>query len=218
MKSLLAAIALLSIISCGKHQSPPPNQYPPIYPTPNEAGVVIKGTATLNLAMDKSSRGMRILANGSQPVTVVVAPSTTFALDNSQFKVPTITPAVLNFGSLAVTTLNDNNLYLCGPSGTAHCGTAFIRVYTKDVAGPGLWNAAGGYGAPLTSTLGTPLSVGLNVAGAAIMQSLVMPVDKNVVHLNDFGTSSRYTMNFDFSNAGAGSYSTTIVVEYALAP
>ena len=89
------------------------------------------------------------------------------------------------------------------------------RTYTTGVAGAGIWNAADGYGAPLTT--GSPAStIGLGTTGAVNVQSYTIPSNKNVLNLSDFTGSPKYTFAADFTNAGAGTYSTTLVIEYGL--
>jgi hypothetical protein len=59
------------------------------------------------------------------------------------------------------------------------------------------------------------LTVGLGAANAAVVQKISIAANKHVLHLSDF-PSSQYQMRTDFTEAGAGSYSTTLVIEYGL--
>jgi len=180
---------------------------------------VIKAKATFEiLTSDATDLPEARLISVTQPVKVTADPNVQFTIDNSTFKPPTITNAILNFGNLKVSNLIDNALSVCGISGTDRCTNAAIRIYTTGVAGPGLWNDAGGYGAPMKAKLKKALPIGLDVAGAVVMQTLAIPVTKNVIRLTDFKPNPNYNFTFDFSNAGAGNYSTTIVVEYLLVP
>ncbi len=142
-------------------------------------------------------------------------------LDSHEWSVPTIQNAIVDFGFLAIGSLTDNNLHVCGPNGHSPCGTAVIRTYTTGTSGPGIWNGVDNYGAPITAALaGTPPigNVGLDVAGAVVLQSVAIPPSKHILTLSDFAPTPRYNYKADFTNAGAGTYSTTIVVEYVLAP
>ncbi len=159
------------------------------------------------------------LANPTDvPVTVINAPEVNMEVDKTKFIVPAIKSEPLSFGQLIVSSLRDNNLKVCGSSGKTKCTKAYIRIYTKGVAGAGMWNATDGYGAPITATLGTnaPQTVGLNQAAAAVVLQVSIAGNKNVFRLSDFGVSPDFKIDSDFSNAGAGTYSTTLVVEYGL--
>jgi len=213
MKSaIFALVCALLVSACGKSKDTNPlsGLSPDDY--------VVKARAEFHVTTDPSARPFRAAAQATQPVTVALSPSTTMTLDNASFTTPTITNAVMDFGSLKIATLTDNNLKVCGAGGNQPCGTALVRVFTTGTTGAGIFNAADNFGAPLTATLTTPLSVGLLVANAAVMQTMTIPATKKVVRLSDFSPAPNYNFKADFTNAGAGSYSTTIVVEYALAP
>lgn len=217
MKLFWVAVFALALVACGKHHE---NKDLLTHPVPNEADLVIKARATMAVSTELGQRYSAFgTGSGNQPVNVTLAPNTKFTLDNSKFVIPTMSNASLSFGSLSITNLLDNNLNTCGAAGNQKCNTALLRIYTTGVAGAGLWNIADGYGAPMAATLtGTPLSVGLNPSGAAMMQTFTIPTTKHVLKLTDFSTPPKYNIHFDFSDAGAGSFTTTIVVEYALAP
>jgi len=85
--------------------------------------------------------------------------------------------------------------------------------------GAGLYNSADGYGAPISSGLqnSASYSIGLGPSGAATLQSFVIPANKNVLRLSDFSPTPVYQLAADFTNAGAGTYETTVVIEYLLA-
>lgn len=154
----------------------------------------------------------------SEPITVIESPQTSITLNNSDFSPPTITPNVLNFGYLGLSSLLDNDLQVCGTNGNQKCNTALIRIYTTGVAGAGLYNSAGGYGAPLLVSQGTdtPSVVGLGAANAVVLQTYAIPRTTNVLRLTDFSPTPLYNIQADFTNAGTGSYETTIVIEYDL--
>jgi hypothetical protein len=68
----------------------------------------------------------------------------------------------------------------------------------------------------MTASLSSPLTVGLGAANAAVMQTISIAATKRVVRLSDFSPMPNYNIKFDFTDAGAGDYSTTIVLEYGL--
>jgi hypothetical protein len=154
-------------------------------------------------------------------ITVVNAPSTSMTLDSSGWVVPTIENAVVDFGYLAISALSDNNLRVCGAAGNMKCGNAQIRTYTTGRPGPGIWNDEDAYGAPISATMdpATPGAiVGLDPAGAVVLQSVAIPANMHRLKLSDFTPAPRYNYKADFTDAGAGTYTTTLVVEYVLAP
>jgi len=194
-------------------------------------GTVVKARAYFKVSTgseEKFSLMQMIVSNAfaaavQDPITTVLAPSTNFALDDSLFAVPTSpTPFAINdFGFLRIGTLKDNNLDVCGTNGSTHCGTAQIRIYTSGTPGAGLWNSDDQYGAPITAgqtDCGASLApVGLEVASATVLQQVAIPADSHVVTLDEF-INAKYDFQVDFTKAGAGTYATTVVVEYALAP
>lgn len=152
------------------------------------------------------------------PVSVINSASTSMTVSTTGFIVPKITNAVLNFGNLQVLQLFDNNLDLCGTAGNQKCTTALIRMYTTGTPLAGLYNSTDNVGMPILAGLTQPLStVGLAVANANILQTYKIPSTQHVMALSDF-PSPTYLVNSDFTQAGAGTYSTTLVLEYALAP
>lgn len=214
MKFIVTLIMLVMVFGCGKHNGNTPQKDTMSF---NEDEVVVHSQAMMDISVSGGEASILSITNNT-PVSVVNAASSTMTVDTSKFVAPKITSTSLSFGTLAISALSDNDLMVCGASKNQKCGTAMIRMYTTGVAGAGLWNNVGKYGAPMTSQLTTPLTVGLNVAGAAVMQSFTIAATKNVVSLADFSPKPTYTIKFDFSNAGAGSYATTVVIEYALAP
>ena len=213
-----ASIGVLAIQGCGRSsRSDSANSSSGNVGVANQDGVVVQSRAVFVVDTDP---GATQSLTGTIPVTFSNSASSTMTLDVSKFKIPTITSDSLDFGLFALSALKDNNLSVCGTTGKLKCTTAMVRVYTTGTAGAGFYNAVGGYGAPMTAGLpSTPLlTVGLNVAGAAILQTMTIPASKNVLQLSDFTPVASYSLKGDFTNAGAGSYSTTIVVEYALSP
>lgn len=147
----------------------------------------------------------------TQPVTVVLAGATSMSMSNSNFSIPPMTNDILDFGTLTITSLFTNDLKKCGNNGNQKCTKALLRIYTTG-AGAGFWNSFDGYGMPL---LANNTEVGLNASGSVIMQTYNIPNNRNTVTLSNF-PSPTYSIKGDFTNAGAGSYGTTINVELAL--
>lgn len=219
----LALVGLVAFAGCGpagtsaisaSHQDG--SQQAP----PNESlDGLVKGRALLTL--DLAAGAFSPLAtSGTIPVQIVNDASTTFTLDVSRFAIPRAANAVLDFGSVAVGGLFDNDLRRCGTNGNAKCTKAFLRMFTTGVAGAGLYNAAGGYGMPITAGLSgaTAQTVGLEVANSVVLQTITIAANKNVLRLLDFAPVPAFLIKSDFSDAGAGSYSTTLVLEYGLLP
>jgi hypothetical protein len=185
-------------------------------------GAVVK--SIFKMVMTSDATGVHLTDTSGYPanfpVTVINSPSTTMTISTAKITVPPITSAPLSFGSLFYTALQDNNLRVCGASAADHCSTAIIRVYTIGTAGPGFWNAKDGYGMPITTMLigGPAQTVGLNVAGAVELERAMIRIDQNVLRLADFPILPEFTINTDFTNAGTGTYYTTLVVEYVLLP
>lgn len=151
------------------------------------------------------------------PVTVVNPSNVRFALNTDAFIFPNMSNALLSFGKIAIGDLFDNDLKICGTNKNKKCAKAYIQIYTIGTAGSGLYNAVGGYGMPLFAIPngGSNMAVGLEAANAAVVQTVNLATAKNVLRLSDFPTPV-YEIQSDFTEAGAGSYSTTLVVEYGL--
>jgi hypothetical protein len=120
--------------------------------------------------------------------------------------------------TLQVGQLFDNNLNSCGGQ---KCDLALIRIYTTNAAQPGLYNSLTQQAIPLTVTGPndpTPANIGLNIPNATIIQEQAIPAIQQVINLatGDF-SNSNYQLNADFTQAGAGTYTAHVVVEYVLA-
>lgn len=159
-------------------------------------------------------------------IEVVLDPATQVTFDASELLPPvTIRNDILHFGHIALTAVTANDLTVCGVGGDEQCTRARIRTYTTGVAGAGFWNAVGGYGAPLSveqtivpfKSIEAYSIVGLGSANAAIMTTLDISL-LSTLTLNDFypGAFGEYDFRSDFTNAGAGTYSTEIVMEVVL--
>lgn len=215
-------LVVLGISACqGKGSEDSHTTSPPLLGLQPD-GVVVKSIFKIFITGDAT--GVHITdVNGNPanfPVTVINGPNTQMTINTGKVVVPPIKSAPLTFGSLVLSLLEDNNLRNCGTSAKEHCGHAIIRVYTTGTIGDGFYNAIDGYGAPITATPpgSKDLPVGLGAANAAVVQSLVIPKNKNVLRLSDFSPAPEFEIKSDFTNAGAGTYSTTIVVEYGLLP
>lgn len=204
------------------------SKLPPIG-TPSLDGVIVRSRAFIPVDSSSASAFQKFMGlitplayalSGNQPISVSNSPSSSMTLSNAQWNVPVISNTVIDFGNLAVTDLLDNDTKQCGANGNKKCGIALIRMYTTGAGGAGVWNSVDSYGAPIIAhhagaAQGT---VGLDAAGAVTLQSYNIPNNQHAVHETDFAPSPIYNVKADFTNAGAGTYSTTLVVEYALAP
>lgn len=209
----MSAIALLSalfLVACGNatnfvghtptHKSPPTSVEP----------VVVIAKATFPVVV--GGMGVR-LVGASIPVTTALAPSTTFTPNVSSFVVPVMSNSMLDFGSVSITALFTNSLKLCG-TGNQKCGKALIRTYTTG-GGPGFWNADG-YGMVMTAGLTPTNTVGFTSDNATTLQTYTIPSGRNTLRLSDFSPTPVYLYQGDFTDAGAGTYTTTVVIELAL--
>ncbi|MBS1963276.1 MAG: hypothetical protein JST04_13760 [Bdellovibrionales bacterium] len=216
-------ISLLSASACGQggvYSTAIPQQELPPIGTPSADGVVVKSRAIVSVTPTAGGSAAKFATSGSQAINVTNAASVSMTLSNQDWRVPTITNDVLDFGFLTVTDVKDNNLNVCGTNGNQHCGKAILRIYTTGKPGAGIWNSTDGYGMPIAaglsgSTLG---SVGLDAAGAYTLESVTLPNSKHTVKYSDFSPTPKFNVKSDFTEAGAGSYAATLVIEYALAP
>lgn len=229
MTRLFPLIALgLALSACGNRDLLDLPEIPVKNPSPED--FVLRSRMTIDISSDGTvmrqvsgaeDSGLRVEAAAlgvSTNVTLVNGPNASMTVSTSSFVMPVVSNALLDLGSLAVATLFDNSLRICGSNGKTKCGTALLRVYTAGVAGAGLWNAADGYGAPLTveSTPAGTQTTGLGVANAVVVQSYAIPSNVNVLRQTNFSPAPSFKFKTDFTDVGAGSYATTIVIEYGL--
>jgi hypothetical protein len=161
----------------------------------------------------------RLALAATYPVTVVLAQNAALAIDTTAFAAPTMDNSVLSFGSIKVTNASTNHLKACGTGGNQRCTKALLRVYTSGVAGTGFWNTMDGYGAPMDAGLSGSLQVvGLGPSAAIVTEQITIPGNRNTVKITDFSPTPVFLFQGDFSDAGDGSYSTTINIDLALAP
>ncbi len=154
-----------------------------------------------------------IAQSASVPITYTNSASITYSISTAGLLPNPTQDAsnILDLGSLSLSTLDDNKLKVCGTGGTTKCTKAFIRFYTTGTMA-GFTNASDGYGVPVTSGSQT---IGLGVANAIKVQEITIGSTKNRIVLADF-PSPTYPLKADMSNAGAGTYTMTLVMEYAL--
>lgn len=216
MKNLGWAFALFGVVACGDSymdfaQARVPGE-----------NIVVRATAEIEMSTGGGEgvtmTGARFATQSKSKIIIITNPkATTMSLDDSLFTVPVVDSDSEDFGYLAIGDLRDNDLNVCGASGNQKCGKAVIRLYTIGMPGAGLWNQLDGYGIPLTAGLTGPVVVGLGQANAVQMQMITIGPTKRVVRLADFPTPPKYNIKADFSDAGAGDFQTTLVVEYGLA-
>lgn len=222
--------ALLALSACQKSPSHQPAAVAPVAPPQVVQGdlapMVVKSRASIVISTNDTD-GISVVtneqfaargANKNLPINVTNPAVSTATFNVASFKVPKVTNAVLNFGSIAMTGLTDNDLEVCGPTANQRCNNAVIRMYTTGVAGAGLYNDAGKYGMPLTAKLGTNAAsaIGLEVANATVVYSYAIPAGQHAVVQANLSPAPTFQMSSDFTNAGAGSYSTTLIIEYGL--
>ena len=231
--SFLISAILTSVIApglltgCGLNPGTIPGNLNPANPNSGnqQDDVIVRSRAVFQISTDEPSGAVNLLPGsalynaltGNIPITISNGSNSSMTISTSGISVPTNLIGLLDLGSISLSALYDNDLKKCGNNSNQKCGTALIRMYTTGTAGEGLYNAEDGYGAPITAGQTTLSTVGLNVAGAAIMQSISIPNSKHVLNLSDFPNHA-YSLKVDFSNAGDGVYATNLVVEYALAP
>jgi len=164
----------------------------------------------ITLAPDNVSRGTT-----QQPINGIVPENVSFTVSSTGFLAPTITNGVVSYGTLNVTALRDNSLRICGTGRNQRCTTGIVRIYSTGTTGPGLWSEVEGYGLPITSGTST---VGLGAANAAVAGTHTIAASRRVLTLSQFTTTGSLAIpiSVDFTDAAAGTYSTTLVVEYAL--
>lgn len=179
-------------------------------------GAIVRGRAEVTIAQSPKAFGSLKV---TPPTTVVYtnASSVTFSINAATLAAGTLTNNVLSLGSVSVTALSDNDLKLCGTGGNQKCNNSGIRVYTTGTTA-GFVNTTDLYGVPLfVGTLNPTTAIGLNATGAVYTATYAIPATTHKLNIVNFPTPS-YAVTSDFSNAGAGGYTATFVVEYVLLP
>lgn len=222
LKSFIVGVALAALVGCGtdyrnERTGNNPNPTPPSgdpWIVMSRSSTTVHVDAVLGLVTYTTTGN-----DSTQTVTnATMSPSASMTMSSASFSVPTLSSVSgVSFGSLNITALSDNNLKICG-TGNQKCTSAALRVYTTGQAGAGFWNSVDSYGAPITAYVGTntPGTVGLNSANATYVETVTIGSTKNVVTLSDFSPAPNINIVGDFSNAGAGTYSATINVEFVV--
>jgi hypothetical protein len=184
---------------------------------PSRDNYIVQGKWKINISTIENTNQF-LIAEDDFPVTSTVAPSVQFTVDDSGFSVPSeIVEGDIDFGQFSLNQLRDNKMRVCGAGGSDRCTEAAIRVYTQGAPGSGFWHSVDEYGAPIKAS---SIEVGLDAADAAIVATYAIPTRKRVVKLKDFtganNTPLLIPISVNFDDAGAGDYSSTIVVEYVL--
>lgn len=221
MKWIIALLIALTV-ACGTDRENHRSGGTEPAPAPQPGGQttwIVQTRATVNLTVHTVLGLTTWTSTGSDNTDVVnatMSPTATSTMSTASFSVPTMTSDLLSFGSLNLTALRDNNLKVCG-TGAQKCTAAALRIYTTGQAGAGFYNSADGYGAPLNVAVGTGsyATAGLGSANANYVEQITIAGNKNVINLSDF-TYPNILVQGDFTNAGAGSYSTTINVEFVV--
>jgi hypothetical protein len=176
---------------------------------------IVRGQAKVRIVQGNASKGL--LGNRREPTTIsaTVSAATRFNISTTNFVPPTNPEdGELSYGTIDITTLRDNDLRICGPGGNQRCTAAAIRTYTEGTPGPGLWNNTDAFGLPIKSTGGA--EVGLDPAGAVSVANIAVPANQRIVRLSNFTANATLPVPYfvDFTDASAGSYESTIVIEY----
>ncbi len=231
MKNLIALVMMVLIsttmIACGKAKSFGMADSPelPKINIPNEDGSVIRGRAVYTITNEELSAMHKFMnqllmpsayaATGTSTVSYNNAGVTSFTINVSNFTPGSVSNDILSLGNFSISALSDNTLKVCGVNSNQKCNKAIIRVYTTGSVA-GFVNTDDNYGLPVyTGTLNPTTALGLNAAGAVQVQTYTIPSNSNIVKLSNFSNPT-YNVTADFSNAGAGLYQMTYVVEYAL--
>ena len=147
--------------------------------------------------------------------------------------IPTSPMNLLDFLSIHISKLQDNDLDVCGPSGHLRCNLARVQVYTVNPltgisdfgSGPGLYSSANGTGAPLTlqvaSNSGPEIVIGYGMTNNFVLSYSILASDEMITITPPFildpsNPTYDYILNADFSGKPSGQYTTRIVFEYDL--
>lgn len=228
MRALISLLLVLGCAGCGPGFEAIKYDLPPVGEPAD--GLIVKSRSVFLVTTENGKTVVQRIqsfilpvANAANPtsipISVVNAPNAQMTVNSANFAAPTITNDSLEFGSLTITQLRDNNLKVCGSNGKQKCGLAVIRMYTTGAAGAGLYNSADSFGAPITAGMGSIRElVGLGAVNAAIVQTYTIPANRNSIRETNFTPQPMtYNVSVDFTEAGTGTYSTTLVVEYGLA-
>ncbi len=224
-KSLVSTLIIgMAVVGCGgdkKHSNRRSKDATIVEPFNPENHYFVRGRWEIPINFGESKianldRGMSFFGteNHSTSMTATIAAAVTFTVEGTNFQAPANPEDIASYGTLDVTDLRDNSMRECGIDGRTRCTTGAIRVYTTGTSGSGLWNDVEQYGLPITS--GTN-SVGLEPTNAFIAATANIG-RINVLKLSHFnvGANLQIPIAVDFSDAAAGSYATTLIVEYVI--
>lgn len=203
-KIILIAILLTFIVGCGEAE-----RFDSITP---EKDVIVRDRSTIVITASPDSGSYREAGSTSQTtVTVTNSLRNSMTVDFSMVSGhETATTDSFVLGNVVLVALQDNDLKQCGPNHNVQCNHAGIRMYVQ--SNTGLWNSTDNYGTPL---LANGLSVGTSAANAAIVALYPVSPNQHAISLANFNPA-KYLMTANFSQAGTGTYSATLVLEYYL--
>lgn len=216
--NIVSLIGMVLISACGGTAFKGTGDIPAIYA---EEDVIVRGRAEVTVTGSSENQPHKDLggqaATGSTTVTYTNAAAVNFTINVAALVAGAFTGNTLSLGHVDLSTLSDNNLKICNPGGNTKCTQAIIRTYSTGTV-QGFVNTVDSYGLPLfAGTLAPTTAIGLNTTGAVQLQTYIIPITDHKVTIADF-TTTAYNVTSDFSNAGAGNYSVTLVLEYVLAP
>jgi len=213
MKAFLGLALALALSACSSKDTDPSSEVAP----PNRPEVVgdsiVRGTATVTVG----NGDLSALETGTTTVEYSNAASVNFKIDASALVAGRMTGNTLSLGQVTVSELNDNDLKICGTNGKTKCTKAIIRIYTTG-ATAGFVNTSEepNYGVPVYASGLNPTTALILGSPGVTTQQISFHSNVHILNLSDFATPS-YDITADFNNAGAGNYTMTLVVEYALA-
>jgi hypothetical protein len=215
ISSVVLSVVCVLAAGCGAQNldSPNDNTHQDV-PNLSPDGGVVRGHWEVPVGTGDSALSSSMAANSPTiPITGVVSPNVTFTLSTSSFSTPTNIAGVASYGTLKVTDLSDNNLRVCGSNGKSKCLAAAIRIYSTG-GGAGLWNSDEG-GLPILTGSAT---VGYTQSAPTFLKAIAVASNMKVVKLSSFvsGSTLDIPISVDFTDAAAGTYSATLVVEYVL--
>jgi len=174
----------------------------------------LEASSTDSETAQNSSMIMQRLSVESYPIEGVVPARIVFDLAIDRFSAPEELIDVASYGFIDVVDLFDNSLRVCGESGREQCASASIHIFTSGTPEDGLWSEENGYGLPILTDTNT---VGLDPEGAVTVSQVDVSLLR-VLRMSNFTADGRIPIPIavDFSDAGAGSYSSRLVIEYVL--
>jgi hypothetical protein len=182
---------------------------------------IARGIITLNKGEDLVGKTISLIISSayattsSAVVSYIQAENASITLDISGIT-PEASPDgnTLNIGNIVVSNLKANKLKICGLSGNQKCSVAVIRAFTLPTPSfesvNGLINTTDGYGSELLIE-----NMVLENDTPIVLSTFNIPVNKNKIDESNFSNVD-YSLISDFSNAGFGNYTATIVIELAL--